>query len=77
MAMHPNDRPAEIAALAAVLLGRGPLPFRHLVPGLRRTDPHTSAGDRALAQGNLVLAILAVALLILAVAVTILSPAIS
>lgn len=77
MAMHPDDRPAEVGALAAVLLGRGPLPFRHFVPGLRRADPRTMKGDQALAQGNLVLAILAAVLLILAVAVTILSPAIS
>jgi serine/threonine-protein kinase len=79
MAMHPDDRPADVETLESALLGRGTLPFRGFVPGLRRADLRLapSVEDQALAQGNFVLAILAVVLVILAVVVTILSPAIS
>jgi serine/threonine protein kinase len=78
MSMHPDDRPPEIATFADALFGTGSLPNRKFVPGPRRTDrAHTRPFvHESLAQGNLVLAILAAVLLALALMVTVFSPGI-
>lgn len=75
MAMHPDDRPADVIALSSALFGTGSLPPRQ-ANGLRRaeTPPDGRSGDAALVQGNVALAILAVILLGLALLVTVLGP---
>lgn len=79
MSMHPDDRPADMTVFAAALFGKGALPARRFVSGLRRAELPLAqaADDLALTQGNIALAILAGVLMILALLVTVLSPIIS
>ncbi len=76
MSMHPDDRPADVATFTEALFGRGALPPRRFAPNLRRADLRAleSSYDRAVAQGNVVLAVLALGLLVVAVLVTLFSP---
>lgn len=76
MAMHPDDRPRDVAALVDVLLGTGPLPDEYGPAQLRTAHVPAPLGvtEAGLAQGNIVLAIVAAFLLVLALIVTLLSP---
>lgn len=75
MSMHPDERPATMEVLRDALLNAGKVPLQ-IVPGLRRADNMTEVivYDPDMAQGNVVLAILATLLLIAAIFVTFFSP---
>jgi serine/threonine-protein kinase len=74
MSMHPDDRPPDVETFGEALFGKGALPARRLVVGLRRAEFRVSGLTPDLAQGNFALALLAAALLALALLVTIFSP---
>ncbi|NJL93873.1 MAG: serine/threonine protein kinase [Anaerolineae bacterium] len=77
MAMHPDDRPTDVAQFRnALLKAEDPLP-RRVQPGLRAASLGQSIlvlYDPDLARGNVVLALLAMLLLIAAIIVTFFSP---
>lgn len=76
MSMHPDDRPPDVATFAEALFGKGALPTRRLVVGLRRAEFRAAEPASDLAQANVVLALLAAVLFVLALLVTIFSPAV-
>lgn len=71
MAMHPDDRPPDVTTFASALFGQGVLPSLR-TNSLRRAEilPARMLHDPSIAQGNVVLAILAAVLLVVAVIVT-------
>ena len=72
MAMHPDDRPPDIATLREALLGQGQLPDRALSASLEDARPARNLSNNAaqFVAGNVVLAIIAAILLVIAVIVT-------
>jgi len=72
MAMHPDDRPPDIATLREALLGQGQLPDRALSASLEDARPARNSSDNAaqFVSGNVMLAIIAAILLAIAVIVT-------
>jgi serine/threonine protein kinase len=76
MSMHPDDRPPDVQTFIDALLRQGTLPARGFAPGLRRADLRAldRSSELAIAQGNMVLAILAGILVLVALIVTLAAP---